>query len=137
MISSQVFLLSTNLYLNPHLFFCVVITLFHALDLDGSKGQEIRCLVLIGVSIFCFGYVQLLHEALQDRAFFNTKLDLIVGVGLIFLALESSRLSMGLFMTILSVAVVIYGFLWQYLPEPFTCQTLHLEQTIASFFRRL
>lgn len=132
LVSSQVFLLSTTPYLNLHLFFCVVITFFHALNSGKDARRRIWCILLILISFLCFGYVQILHEALQDRAFFNTPLDLAVGVCLILLALESTRLAMGSFMPILAVCVVVYGFLGQYLPEPFKCQTLNLEQTIAN-----
>lgn len=97
-----------------------------------GKTRKIWCVTLILFSLCAFGYVQVLHETLQERAFFNTTLDLVVGVGLIFLALESTRLSMGLFMPVLSILVVAYGFLGQYLPEPLKSQTLNFEQTIAN-----
>lgn len=132
MVSSQVYIFSTIPYLNLHILFCVVITLLHRINDEKTKGMHFYCILLLIISLFSFGYLQLFWEDVQARAYFNTPLDLIIGLTVIFISLEATRLSMGLFIPILSMIVVVYGFLGQYLPEPFTCQTLRLNQTITN-----
>lgn len=132
MVSSQIYFLSTIPYLNLHLFFCIVITFMHSLKESPSESRRIWCFILLLLSLFALGYVQLFNEALKDRAYFNTTFDLFIGVCLIFLALEATRQAMGLFLPVLSLLVVVYGFMGRYIPEPLKCQSLNLEQTISN-----
>jgi len=77
-------------------------------------------------------YVQLNAEELQDRAWFNTSLDLVIGAMLIFLVLEATRESFGSFVPVLAILTVIYPFFGQHFPEPFYSTSLPIKKTIAN-----
>jgi TRAP-type uncharacterized transport system fused permease subunit len=114
LISSQVFLFQTIPYLTLHIGLCIVVTFLHMANDTRSGLKRVWCLFLTVLAIFMFGYVLLNWQDIQMRAYFNSITDLAVGVCLIILALEATRLGMGAFLPLLSIAVVIYGFLGQY-----------------------
>jgi len=89
-------------------------------------------LFLILLSLLSVGYVQLNWQALEERAYFNTTFDLIIGVILIVLVLEATRRSFGLILPVLAIVVVLYPFIGKSLPEPFRCTAYSLDQTISN-----
>jgi TRAP transporter 4TM/12TM fusion protein len=132
MVSSQVFLLSTVPYLNFHIMICILLTIVHIARVSASPIKRIWCYAMAVLTVLAFGYIQINWEMVKENAYFNTPMELAVGVCLIFLALESTRLGMGAFLPILCVVVVVYGFVGQYLPEPFKCQSMGLDQTLTN-----
>ena len=132
MTSSQVFLLSTIPYLNLHLMLCLLITILHIAKAAENNAKRIWCYLMVLLTLLAYGYIQLNWQAVNENAYFNTSFELAVGVCLIFLALETTRLGMGAFLPIMSICVVIYGFLGHYLPEPFKCQSMGFDQTLTN-----
>ena len=132
MLSSQVLLMSTVPYLSVHIALCFLITVVAGMTGSHGKGFILWAIFLAALTLFCFAYIISNWEAIQERAYFNTYLDLVVGVAIIFLALELTRQAFGLFLPILSMAVVGYGFLGPHLPRPFTSQAMPLDQTISN-----
>jgi len=132
MVSSQVFFLSTIPYLNLHILLCVLITVLHAANDSKAAWKRWYCIALAVLTVLAYGYIQLNWQTVKDNAYFNTYFELGVGVVLIFLALDATRLGMGAFLPLLSIGVVIYGFLGQYLPEPLRCQSMGLDQTLTN-----
>ena len=132
MISSQVLLMSTVPYLSVHIAFCFLITVVAGMTGSHGKGYILWAVFLAALTLFCFAYIISNWEAIQERAYFNTYLDLAVGVAIIFLALELTRQAFGLFLPILSMVVVGYGFLGPHLPRPFMSQAMPLDQTISN-----
>ncbi len=132
MVSSQVLLMSTIPYLSIHIALCFLITV--AASMAGSKSGAFTLWTgILGiVTILAFTYILFNWEGIQERAYFNTYLDLTVGVIIIFLALELTRQAFGLFLPILSISVVGYGFLGPYLPGPLKSQSMPLDQTISN-----
>jgi TRAP transporter 4TM/12TM fusion protein len=117
--------------LNTHLAFCLVLVF-----LDGfikEKGKKrYWCLALLLLSFIVVGYVQLNWQELQLRAFFNTKLDLVIGALLILIVLEGTRRSFGLVMPCIVLIVILYPFIGHLLPDPFFTRSLSLPKTIAN-----
>ncbi|WP_300465146.1 TRAP transporter fused permease subunit [Desulfobacula sp.] len=132
MISSQVYLLSTIPYLNLHIAFCILITIIHHYKSQKEKAGQIWSIIVSIICIVVFGYVQIFWEDIQLRAYFNSNLDLCMGILLIFLALESTRMGLGSFLPIISIIFILYGFVGEYLPEPLTCQSMIFSQAIAN-----
>jgi TRAP transporter 4TM/12TM fusion protein len=88
--------------------------------------------MLLALAFLGTMYVQLNVDELQDRAWFNTSLDLIIGAILILLVLEATRESFGSFVPVLAVLTVIYPFFGQHFPEPFYSTSLPIKKTIAN-----
>jgi TRAP transporter 4TM/12TM fusion protein len=132
MVSSQVLLMSTIPYLSIHIALCFLITVAASMAGSQSRFFSIWAGILGVVTILSFTYILFNWEEIQDRAYFNTYLDLTVGVLIIFLALELTRQAFGLFLPILSISVVGYGFIGPYLPGPLKSQSMPLDQTISN-----
>ena len=132
MVSSQVLLLSTVPYLSMHVGLCFLLTIAARNRETVSKALKAWNWLLGALTVLSFAYILFNWVDIQERAYFNTFLDLAVGVAIIFLALELTRQAFGLFMPVLSLLVVAYGFLGPYLPEPLKSQSLPLDQTISN-----
>ena len=91
MISSQKLLMSTVPYLSVHVALCFLLTLASRMHESASRPLKAWNWLLGGLTVFCFGYILLNWVDIQDRAYFNTMLDLAVGVAVIFLALKYHR----------------------------------------------
>ena len=132
MVYTQVFLQATKPHLNTHLGFCLVLVLLDQLTKAKTKWSRIWLFFLILLSLLSVAYVQLNWQALEERAYFNTTFDLIIGVILIVLVLEATRRSFGLILPVLAIVVVLYPFIGKSLPEPFRCTAYSLDQTISN-----
>ena len=132
LISTQVLLQAAKPHLNTHLGFAL--TLVYLWEFANKKGKLERLipLVLALLALICTGYVQIFWEELENRAYFNTPLDLAIGVAIIFLVLEATRRNFGLILPLLTLLVVLYPFVGKNFPEPFRCQALDLDQTISN-----
>ena len=131
MLTAHVLLQDFIPLLNTHLTFCLVLVF-----LDGfikEKGtKRLWCLVFLLLSLLVVGYVQFNWQELQMRAFFNTKLDLAIGVLLIVVVLEGTRRSFGMVMPCIVLIVILYPFFGHLLPDPFFTRSLSLPKTIAN-----
>lgn len=132
MVSSQVLLMSTIPYLSIHIALCFLVTVVAGMGNSKSRWFTLWTGILGLITLLCFTYIVFDWENIQERAYFNTWLDLFVGVAIIFLALELTRQAFGLFLPIISISVVGYGFLGPYLPGPFKSQVMPLDQTISN-----
>ena len=110
--------------LNTHLAFCFVMVFLSAFIKAKGIGR-FWCLVLLFLSLIAVIYVQIFWEDMQMRAFFNTPVDLIIGVLLIALVLEGTRQSFGYIMPVIVIIVIIYPFFGHFLPGPFCKILLH------------
>ena len=77
-------------------------------------------------------YVQVNVDQLQDRAWFNTTMDLAIGAMLILLILRATWQAFGIFIPVIAIIAVVYPFVGHYLPEPFHSTSLSFEKTIAN-----
>ena len=132
LICSQVLLLSTVAHINAHLGFALIIVFLGIASESKSKIRRIWSLILGVLAFLCALYVHILWPELQDRAYFNTNLDLVIGVLLIFMSLEAARQEFGYFLPVLSLLVILYPFFGAHLPEPLHTQSFGLKITIAN-----
>lgn len=134
MVSTQVILQAAKVHLNTHLGFCLLMVFldFLAKGKDKGKFHLLWLLTLIMATLVAVGYVQIYWQELEERAYFNTRLDLIIGVILILLVLEATRRSFGLVLPVLTIIVVFYPFIGKSLPEPFRCTAYSFDQTISN-----
>ena len=131
MTATQVFLQPVKAHLNTHLGFCLLLVFLG--NYVTTKGARRHWpLLLVILALISAGYVQVLWEDLENRAYFNTPLDLVIGVIIIFLVLEATRQDFGVTLPIITVLMILYPFVGKYLPEPFRCQALDLDQTISN-----
>ncbi len=132
MVSSQVLLLSSVPYLNLHLLFGLVVV-FLAQARDGrSTAFRLWMAFVVIMAVLALGYIQLNWQEIQERAYFNTTVDLVAGIMAILLVLEATRLATGWFLSVMAIGAVIYGFVGARLPAPFTIQSMGFEQTMTN-----
>jgi TRAP transporter 4TM/12TM fusion protein len=132
MLSSQMVLMPSVPYLNLHLLFALILVFMGQAVERKTKFYKIWSFVLIAFSLFALGYIQLNWEEIQQRAYFNPPIDIVIGILSILLVLEATRLATGLFLSMLAIAAVVYGFVGSSLPPPFTIQSMGFEQTMAN-----
>jgi TRAP transporter 4TM/12TM fusion protein len=132
LISTQVLLQAAKAHFNTHLGFCLVLLFVGEFAANRDKFRRLWPLILALLALISTGYVQLFWPELEDRAYFNTNLDLVIGVILIFLVLEATRRDFGLVLPVITLLIVLYPFVGRSFPEPFRCQALDLDQTISN-----
>lgn len=132
LLSTQVMLQAAKAHSNTHLGFCLLVIYLGGFSSQKEKFHRFWSLGLAVIALASAGYVQILWPELENRVFFNTRLDLVIGVILIFLVLEATRRDFGLILPVLALSVAIYPFFGKLFPEPFRCQALDLDQTIAN-----
>jgi TRAP transporter 4TM/12TM fusion protein len=112
-------------------FSLLLIYLMASMESKNRLGKGILlCLALL--SLLASGYVEILYPELKLRVWFNTPLDITVGVLLMVLSLEAARRSFGIMIPLISVLVVMYPFLGNKLPEPFYSTSYTLERTLSN-----
>jgi TRAP transporter 4TM/12TM fusion protein len=132
MLYTQVFLQSAIGHYNTHLGFALLVAYLEAAHEAKRVGARLLLLGLALLAGAATGYVQLLWPQLQQRAYFNTPTDLVVGVVIVFLVLDATRRTFGWILPALALFVVIYPFFGRSLPEPFRCTALPFDETISN-----
>ncbi len=120
------------IHLNTHLGFALILTFLVAGKQSPTRVGRAVMVLFACLSLIVSLYIQVLYPELKVRIWFNTPLDLFVGVTLIVLTLEAARRSSGLLMPAMSVAIVLYPFLGHLLPEPFYCTVYTLTRTLSN-----
>ncbi|MCJ7593423.1 MAG: TRAP transporter fused permease subunit [Desulfobacterales bacterium] len=132
MAATQVFLQPVKAHLNTHLGFCLLLVFLGKFVATKEWSRRLWPLALVLLALASSAYVQFQWEELENRAYFNNSLDLVVGVVLVVLVLEATRQDFGITLPILTVLMILYPFLAKSFPEPFRCQALDLDQTISN-----
>ena len=134
MTATQVILQAVKAHLNTHLGFCLLLVYLGGFATSKNKNKLLRFwpFFLAVVAFACTLYVQILWPEIENRAYFNSPLDLVVGVLLVFLVLEATRRDFGWVLPVLTLLIVLYPFVGKYFPEPFRCQALDWDQTISN-----
>jgi len=132
MLSSQILLQAPKPHLNTHLGLSLLVVF-----LDGflKRKDQLGRLFLLTLTIIAFistGYIQLSWKELENRAYFNTNLDLLIGAILIIIVIEATRREFGWVLPILTIIAICYPFIGKHLPEPFRCTAYDLPQTISN-----
>lgn len=132
MLYTQYLVQNTVSHMNTHLGLALLLVFLATLQKTKRTGWRISICILLLFAFLSTMYVQLNVDELQERAWFNTSLDLVIGAMLIFLVLEAARQSFGSFVPILAILTVIYPFFGQYFPEPLYSTSLPIKKTIAN-----
>ena len=132
LVSTQVLLQAAKAHFNTHLGFCLLVLFLDLFAKTKGTYRRLWPLALAILALISTGYVQLLWPDLEDRAYFNTNLDLAIGVILIILVLEATRKDFGIVLPIITLLIVLYPFVGRSFPEPFRCQAMDLDQTVSN-----
>ena len=129
LISTQ-WLLQTFLeHQNNHFAFSLVLVLLVILKKHPRRWPYILLLMLLGLA--ATGYVKIFFTDLQERVGFPTGPDMVIGIMLVIVALESSRLAFGLAIPLLAIIFIGYDLFGHYLPDPFYHTHFKLEYVIT------
>src|SRR4030043_12956 len=111
MLYTQVYLQDNVAHLNTHLGFCLLLVFLDLFVKSKRRFQTVWLLGMVLLTLFALGYVQLFWRELQENAYFNSTLELAIGVIIIFLVLDATRREFGLFLPVLSMSIVLYPFI--------------------------
>jgi TRAP transporter 4TM/12TM fusion protein len=131
LISTQYLIFGGYEHQNAHLGFALVLIFLVAIKGGGKKSRLIMP-VLIALSLACVVYVGMNVLALQMRVWFNTTLDLVVGVLIVILVIEATRQSFGWILPVLTIVFIIYAFVGHYIPGPLRAAEVPLRGLIPS-----
>jgi len=115
---------------NNHFAFSLVLVLLVIIKQQPRRWPYFLALMVVG--LVATGYVKVFFSALQERAGFPTTADMIIGVMLIIVALETSRLAFGLAIPILACIFIGYDLFGHYLPDPFYHIKFDLEYVVSN-----
>lgn len=101
-------------------------------DINFSKVERFALYVLILLALAAVLYLYTLYPELKIRTWFNTPLDVAVGVTVMVLCLEAARRSFGLLVPIMAIVVVLHPFLGHHLPEPFYSTVYSVKRTLSN-----
>jgi TRAP transporter 4TM/12TM fusion protein len=119
-------------HVNIHLMFSLLVVFLVSAAEAKKKIFKIFLLCAALLTVVCTSYIHINYEDLNMRAFFNTALDLALGVTLLVLAVEASRRAFGWLIPGIVIASVIYPFFGKHLPEPFHTTIYPLDQLISN-----
>lgn len=131
LLSTQYLIFGGFEHQNVHLGFALILVFVAAIKNSGKKSKLLMT-VLIALSLACVAYVGTNVEALQLRVWFNTTLDLVVGVLIVILVIEATRQSFGLILPALTIVFIIYAFVGHYIPGPLRAAEVPLRGLIPS-----
>ena len=132
MVFTRVVIQGVSGHLNTHLGFCLLLVFLTTLGQGKRKIWRIVAAAAVLLSLIATVYVQIFSHTLEMRGWFSTPIDLIIGAILILLVLEATRENFGLLMPLLTIGVVLYPLIGQYLPGPFHCLSLPIPETISN-----
>jgi len=115
---------------NNHFAFSLVLVLLVIIKQQPRRWPYFLALMVVG--LVATGYVKIFFSALQERAGFPTTADMIIGVMLVIIALETSRLAFGLAIPILACIFIGYDLFGHYLPDPFYHIKFDLEYVVSN-----
>ena len=119
-------------HLNTHLGFSLILVF---LSVAQQREKDSRRFIFIAMALLALVgtiYIQVMYRELRLRTWFNTPLDIAVGVVLMVLSLEAARRAFGLVIPVITLLVVLYPFLGHHLPEPFYCTVYSLARTLSN-----
>ena len=119
-------------HLNTHLGFALILVFLSVAQKSVRNIGRFAFLTMALLALSGVVYIQVMYPELKMRIWFNTPLDIAVGVVLIVLSLEAARRAFGLLIPVLALVVVLYPFLGHHLPEPFYCTVYTLKRTLSN-----
>ena len=115
---------------NNHFAFSLVLVLLVIMRQKPKRWPYLLGLMVIG--LVATGYVKIFFSALQERAGFPTTADMVIGIMLVIVALEASRLAFGLAIPILACIFIGYDLFGHYLPDPFYHMKFDLKYVVSN-----
>ncbi len=119
-------------HLITHMGFSLLLVFLTAVPKSKIKVERFALYVLVLLALAAALYLYILYPELKIRTWFNTPLDVAVGVTVMVLCLEAARRSFGLLVPIMAVVVVLYPFLGHHLPEPFYSTVYSVKRTLSN-----
>ncbi|MEH7246873.1 TRAP transporter fused permease subunit [Neobacillus niacini] len=131
LLSTQISFLPSVLGQNVHLGFALLLVLLGFIETNkvSSKVWIYFLLLMSSISIL---YVQLRYDHLINTQGFLTPIDIVIGIILILVVLEVTRLTWGPVLPILSLLAILYFFFGHYLPSSLGHTPISFGSVISS-----
>ena len=126
------YIMASTQFINLHLGFAITLVFLGAAVKSKRMFVKVLCIVCTVISLVCIAYVHFNYIEILKRAWWNTGLDLTIGLILIVMVLVCLKLGFGWFMPILVTVVALYPLLGSHLPEPFTTMAYKYDQMICN-----
>lgn len=132
MLSTQYLIFGGFQHQNVHLGFALALIFLVGLKKSVGKARYYMFSLLV-LGIICVTYIGINITALEARVGFNTTLDLVIGVAIVIVILESTRQSFGVILPLVTIIFMIYAFFGHYIPGPLNAAKLPVERIIPYF----
>ena len=119
-------------HVNTHMMLSLLVVFLVASLQKKSKVWQFVMLCAAILSLAGTTYIHVFYNDLNMRSFFNTGLDLVVGLCLLVLAVEAARQAFGWLIPGIVIVAVVYPFFGQHLPEPFHSASYPWDQVISN-----
>lgn len=116
MVSSQFAFLGELEMQNYHLAFALTLTFLVGAEYARSKMVRTYVVLMLALSLFVTGYVHFNMNELEANVGFPGKLDVVVGLLIMFVVIEATRLAWGIVLPIVAMIFVLYFFLGHHIP---------------------
>ncbi|UYV37380.1 TRAP transporter fused permease subunit [Rhodobacteraceae bacterium D3-12] len=132
LIASQTPILPSVLVQNTHLGVALQLVLLGSAIETSSRLQRFWLLLVALVALGCTLYVQINYDALIVNQGFPGRLDVLVGIALIFAVLETARQRWGMALPLIALVAVAYN-LWGYmLPTSAAASRIPFDTVISN-----
>ena len=132
MLSTQYLIFGGFQHQNVHLGFALALIFLVAIKKSVGYARYYMFSLLV-LGIICVTYIGINITALEARVGFNTTLDLVIGVAIVIVILESTRQSFGVILPLVTIIFMIYAFFGHYIPGPLNAAKLPFERIIPYF----
>lgn len=116
---------------NIHLVFALFLVFLRSLQKNTKSWPLILLLILL--SLVTTGYVHYFYNDLESRMGLPTRIDIIIGIILLFVSFEATRRVFGIVLPIIGLIFMTYVFLGHWLPDPFWHFPISIDLAIASY----
>lgn len=117
LVSSQYLIVGGFKHQNVHLGFAFLLVFFID-SKDRTRKSKLFTYFAILLSLVSIFYVGVFYDALELRAMFNTDIDLVIGIILIFLVLDGTRRAFGFILPTIAIIAIAYCLFGYLIPGP-------------------
>jgi len=122
-----------GLHLNLHLGCCLSLLIIDRLIREERRCCRLLLNVYLCVLLFAILYIHFNFEALRERSYFNTTLDLVIGLFLIFTVLELTYRTFGPILPLFTLCFMLYClFLGRFLPGPLYYKSISFDKVVSN-----
>ncbi len=118
MISTQYAIHGAYEHQDFHLGFALILVFLSSLRTAKKRMAQVLFISGVLLSLLATGYIRIFMDHLEEVVGYPETMDMLIGMLLVFLVIEATRLAWGIILPIVTSAFVLYFFLGHLIPGP-------------------